>query len=214
MTPVSSSEPFWTWFQANVESLTMINDLEEAASQQLLADMQQQLDAYVPGLTFEMSAPTPSGRSLTFSAEGDMELFPHVVALVENAPDVDWWEFVAFRQPKGTELKVLFESYRFDTSKMLFMQLECEEEPDILGLRVAFDEKLVSGGKKISQDDEDLQVGLYVTLEALIGEFDCATLVGYLDSCPIPAEPFKAGFRPLDDLPAFVEWFKSQRDKE
>ena len=214
MTPVNSSKPFWTWFQANAESLTMLNDLEADESKRLLDDMQVQLDAYAPGLSYEIGEPTPSGRTLTFSAEGDMELFPHVISLVENAPDVDWWEFVAFRQPKGTGLKVLFDRYRFDTSKMYFMQLECEEEPDILGLRVALDEKMVVGGKKVAQNDEDLQVGLYVTLEAMIGEFDCSTLIGYLDSCPLPAEPFKEGFRPLDDLPAFVDWFKSRRDKE
>ena len=28
-----------------------------------------------------------------------------------------------------------------------------------------------------------------------------------------PKEPFKEGFRPLDDLPEFVEWFKASREK-
>ena len=64
------------------------------------------------------------------------------------------------------------------------------------------------------QEDEDFQVGVYVTLEALIGEFDCATLIGYMETVPVPAEPFKSGFQPLDDLPKFVEWFKAKRDAE
>ena len=63
-------------------------------------------------------------------------------------------------------------------------------------------------------DDDDQLVGVYVTIEALIGEFDCTTLVGYLETVDIPDEPFKEGFRPLDDLPEFVDWFKAQRDKE
>ena len=98
---------------------------------------------------------------------------------------------------------------------MYFMQLECEEEPDFMGLRIALDPKQTVNGKNIpSIDDEDLQVGIYVTIEDMIGEFDCATLLGYLEACPLPEEPFKAGFQPLDDLPKFVEWFKKQRDKE
>jgi hypothetical protein len=33
-----------------------------------------------------------------------------------------------------------------------------------------------------------------------------------METVPVPAEPFKAGFQPLDDLPKFVEWFKQKRD--
>lgn len=196
---------FWNWFSDNNERLTMLGDLDEKEQQSLLEELQEQLDAYCEGLTYEMGEPTPSGRTLTFSAEGDMDLFRYVVELVDNAPDLDWWEFVAFKQPKGTDLKVTFDKYRFETKQMFFMQLESEEEPDILGIRVALPNPVA--------DDDDQLVGVYVTLEAMIGEFDCSTLIGYLDTCAIPPEPFKAGFRPLDDFPEFVEWFKKQREK-
>ena len=196
---------FWNWFSDNNERLTMLGDLDEKEQQSLLEELQEQLDAYCEGLTYEMGEPTPSGRTLTFSAEGDMDLFRYVVELVDNAPDLDWWEFVAFKQPKGTDLKVTFDTYRFETKQMYFMQLESEEEPDILGIRVALPNPVA--------DDDDQLVGVYVTLEAMIGEFDCSTLIGYLDTCAIPPEPFKAGFRPLDDFPEFVEWFKKQREK-
>ena len=195
---------FWNWFSDNNERLTMLGDLDEKEQQSLLEELQEQLDAYCEGLTYDMGEPTPSGRTLTFSAEGDMDLFRYVVELVDNAPELDWWEFVPFLQPKGTDLKVTFDKYHFETKKMYFMQLESEEEPDILGIRVALPDPV--------DDDEDQLVGVYVTLEALIGEFDCATLIGYLDTCDVPDEPFKAGFRPLDDLPEFIEWFKSHRD--
>jgi hypothetical protein len=176
--------------------------------------MQQHLDAYCEGLTFEVSELTAQGRTVTFSAEGDFALFRYVVELVDNAPDVDWWEFVPFKQPKGKSLKVTFDKYRFDTTKMAFMQLESEEEPDIIGLRVALP-NLPANYKPVENnpDDDDLLVGVYVTLEALLGEFDCTTLVGYLEVCPMPKEPFKEGFRPLDDLPEFVDWFKRSREK-
>lgn len=196
---------FWNWFSDNNERLTMLGDLDEKEQQSLLEELQEQLDAYCEGLTYEMGEPTPSGRTLTFSAEGDMDLFRYVVELVDNAPDLDWWEFVAFKQPKGTDLKVTFDKYHFETKQMYFMQLESEEEPDILGIRVALPNPVA--------DDDDQLVGVYVTLEAMIGEFDCSTLIGYLDTCAIPPEPFKAGFRPLDDFPEFVEWFKKQREK-
>lgn len=192
---------FWKWFEENNEQLTMLDDLEKGVAEKLLEDMQKALDAYCEGLTYEIGDQTNKGRTLTFSAEGDTDLFKYVTDLVEEAPDFDWWEFVAFKQPKGKGLKVTFDKYRFDTKKMYFMELENEESPDMVGLRVALENPV---------DDDDQLVGVYVTVEALIGEFDCATLIGYLDVCPIPAEPFKEGFKSMDDLPEFIEWFKNR----
>jgi len=198
-------EKFWQWFSAHNEQLTMLNDLEEKEARSLLDELQRQLDEYCEGLTYEMSEPGPSGRTLTFSAEGDGDLFRYLLDLVDNAPDFDWWEFIPFRQPKGKDLKVTFDKFHFETKKMYFMQLENEEEPDILGLRVALPNPV--------DDDEDQLVGVYITIESLIGEFDCTTLVGYLETCAIPDNPAQAGFRPLDDLPEFVDWFKKKREQ-
>ena len=196
------TDKFWKWFCDNNEQLTMLDDLDENVANTLLEDMQKALDGYCEGLTYEIGDQTPNGRTVTFSAEGDIDLFKYVTDLVEAAPDLDWWEFVAFKQPKGKGLKVTFDKYRFDTKKMYFMELENEESPDMVGLRVALENPV--------EDDDDQLVGVYVTIEALIGEFDCATLIGYLDVCPIPAEPLKEGFKKMDDLPEFIEWFKNR----
>ena len=196
------TDKFWKWFCDNNEQLTMLDDLEENVANTLLEDMQKALDGYCEGLTYEIGDQTPNGRTVTFSAEGDTDLFKYVTDLVEAAPDLDWWEFVAFKQPKGKGLKVTFDKYRFDTKKMYFMELENEESPDMVGLRVALENPV--------EDDDDQLVGVYVTIGALIGEFDCATLIGYLDVCPIPAEPLKEGFKKMDDLPEFIEWFKNR----
>ena len=210
---MNNSNIFWQWFQANDERLTMLADLNEQQQHQLLDEMQRHLDDYQEGLTFIIGDPTPPGRTLTFTAEGDTDLFPALLNLTDNAPILDWWEVVPFKQPAGSNLRIRFDNYTFDTSRMHFMQLECEEEPEFMGLRVAVDLSRGCPGKTPTPDDEDLQVGVYVTIEALIGEFDCATLLGYLEVVPLPDEPFKAGFQPLDDLPKFVDWFKRQRDK-
>ena len=200
-----------------------MGDLEDKQREQLENALQYQLTKYCDGLTYEIGDATANGRTLTFTAEGDTDLFRYVVELVDNAPDLDWWEFVAFKQPMGTELKVRFDKLLFDTRKMYFQQLECEEEPDMLGLRIAVDsgqcvvdsnrgQVLPTTHYPLPTDDEDFQVGVYVTLESLMGEFDCATLIGYMETIPVPEEPFKSGFQPLDDLPKFVEWFKAKRD--
>ncbi len=202
---MEKKEIFWQWFTDHNDELVALGDLDDKQRGQLENALQHQLTKYCDGLTYEIGDATANGRTLTFTAEGDTDLFRYVVELVDAAPDLDWWEFVAFKQPMGTELKVRFDRYLFDTRKMYFQQLECEEEPEMLGLRIA-----VEGS---NPDDEDFQVGVYVTLEALIGEFDCATLIGHMETVAVPEEPFKSGFQPLDDLPKFVDWFKAKRDE-
>ena len=225
---MEKTEKFWQWFEDHNEQLIALGDLDEKERQELENTLQYQLTKYCDGLTYELGDPTANGRTLTFTAEGDTDLFRYVVELVDAAPDLDWWEFVAFKQPMGTELKVRFDKYLFDTRKMYFQQLECEEEPDMLGLRIAVNDvhqdietsrqqekksqRLEDSKTRSLQEEEDFQVGVYVTLESLIGEFDCATLVGYMETVHVPEEPFKAGYQPLDDLPKFVEWFKRKRD--
>ena len=201
-------EKFWQWFVDHNEQLIALGDLADKEREELLKALQYQLTKYCDGLTYEMGDPTADGRTLTFTAEGDTDLFRYVVELVDAAPDLDWWQFLAFKQPLGTDLKVRFDKILFETKQMYVQPLECEEEPEMLGLRIAVD-----SGQWPVASDEDFQVGVYVTLEALMGEFDCATLVGYMETVPVPAEPFKAGFQPLDDLPKFVEWFKAKRDE-
>lgn len=202
---MEKKEIFWQWFTDHNEQLVALGDLDDKGRAALEDALQHELTKYCDGLGFDIGEATANGRTLTFTAEGDTDLFRYVVELVDAAPDFDWWEFVAFKQPMGTELKVRFDKMLFDTRKMYFEQLECEEEPEMLGLRIA-----VEGGER---QDEDFQVGVYVTLEALMGEFDCATLIGYMETVPLPDEPFKAGFQKLDDLPKFVEWFKRKRDE-
>jgi hypothetical protein len=202
---MNKTETFWKWFIDHNEQLVALGDLGDKEREALEGALQRQLTQYCDGLSYEIGEATANGRTLTFSAEGDTDLFRYVVELVDDAPDLDWWDFVAFKQPLGTALRVRFDKMLFDTQKMFFQQLECEEEPEMLGLRIA-----VENGER---QDEDFQVGVYVTLEALMGEFDCATLIGYMETVPLPAEPFKSGFQKLDDLPKFVDWFKRQRDE-
>ena len=93
---------FWQWFADNNERLTMLNDLTDAEQRQLLDDLQRNLDDYCEGLTFEIGDPTPSGRTLTFSAEGDTDLFRYVIDLTDNAPDFDcgrWCRSNSLRAP-------------------------------------------------------------------------------------------------------------------
>jgi len=198
------TDAFWKWFSENNDSLVMLDDLSEEAKENLLNDFDVNLKKYSQGLSFEIGEQTTNGRTIVFSAEGDTEYFEDVINLVDSVPVLDWWDFVPFKQPQGAEIKVHYERFFFNTKDMFFLPLESEDNPEIIGLRVAI--------KNFDEENEDLLVGVYVTLEAQIGEFDCSTIMGYLELCPISENMEEEGFTPLVKFPEFVEWFKNEHD--
>ncbi|MBO4741982.1 MAG: hypothetical protein J5605_10165, partial [Bacteroidales bacterium] len=62
------TEPFWKWFDENNEQLTMLSEYDEETQNRLLNTMQQQLENYCGGLTFEISEPSANGRRVVFTA--------------------------------------------------------------------------------------------------------------------------------------------------
>lgn len=198
------TDSFWKWFSDNNDMLVMLDDLSIEDRENLLQEFDKSLKKYNPGLTFDIGPKTANGRNIIFSAEGDMEFFEDLINLVDNAPILDWWEFIPFKQPHGEEVKVLYENLSFNSKEMYFLPLESEDNDEVIGLRVAV--------KNYEEDNEDILVGVYITLEAQIGEFDCSTLIGYLEVCPISGNLEEEGFIPLTKFPEFVEWFKNKHE--
>lgn len=193
---------FWNWFVAHSEPLTMLDDLASGQRTALLDALQRQLTAYCDGLVAEVGDATPNGRTLTISADGDIDHFAAVADLVEQAPVVDWWDVVAFRQPQKPPLTVCFDRYRFPTDRMYFIPLERADDPDQVGVRVSLPPNLPHDA-----DPDDVEVGVYVTLEALLGEFNTATRLAYFDTVPhfhSQQEARKQGYQPLDKLPTLL----------
>ena len=47
---------------------------------------------------------------------------------------------------------------------------------------------------------------MYSLIEEMIGEYDCATLLGYFDICELPENPEQEEFIPFTELPEDVDW--------
>ncbi len=95
----SSSDPineFWTWFASAAPTL----DLMKPNSQQ---EIGRRLSKIKQGLVWGGS-PGQNGKPTKFEicAGGSRDLIPVVKAVVDAAPQIPNWEFVAFRQPSKT----------------------------------------------------------------------------------------------------------------
>ena len=89
-----ADDRFWDWFGREHEAL-----LEPATSADRREALSYWLGRVHPGLSYELDA---QGRrkTLTLSADGDFGLFATVRRLVDAAPKVKGWKFVALRQKR------------------------------------------------------------------------------------------------------------------
>lgn len=184
---------FWDWFCKNEqrflngsnENLLEIQDKLEFASNS---------EEY--GIALEFSEPTEQIKRLEISADGVRELFDIVKQIVEMAPSLNNWEFVAFRQPIPTPFCLRFENMEFDTSKMFF--LPYKDANDELNL-VIFGDNF-----KGYNENELFHYGL-TTIDNLIGEYNCVTKVSgydFVDKIEIGDNEVY----PLEELPKFLEY--------
>jgi len=193
-------DEFWNWFISKSEFLMDIDNLNEEKSEKLLDEFSEVLGSYSEGMSFDIGDLGAEGRKIVFSAEGDQDYFEDVIELCESTPVLDFWDIIAFKQPKGAKVKIKFEGYTLNSRDLWFMPLENEDDDDydLIGLRVAL--------KGFRQDDEDQLIAVYSLIEEMIGEYDCATLLGYFDICELPENPELEEFIPLVELQEYVDW--------
>ncbi len=200
-----SAEEFWKSFESYKDLLMDIDDSEKSEADALLERLDGDLKQYCEGLDFVLGDLSSKGRSLTFTAGGDTDYFEPLIALCESAPVLDFWDIVAFKPGRGTNVSISFGDYRLSSKNLWFIPLESEEETEQVGLRVAL--------RDFKAEDEDLLIAVYSLLEEMLGEYDTATLLGYFELCPLPDDPKSEGFNPLTDLPEYLEWFLNSAEE-
>lgn len=199
------AEEFWKKFEGYKDLIMDIDSLDTAEGDELLERLDGDLKEYSEGVDFILGDLTDKGRTLTFTTEGDVDYFDDLIALCEEAPVLDFWDIIAFKPAKGSNVNITFEKHRISSKNLWFMPLESEEEKEKVGLRVAL--------KEFVEDDEDLIIAVYSLIEQMLGEYDTAMLLGYLELCSLGDKPEEEGFHPMTDLPEYMEWFMNNSEE-
>jgi hypothetical protein len=182
---------FWEWFENNKyhyenfdgwdPTLEIISEMLREVDSELYIDMQIDLDK-------------DNEREMVITADGNIEKFPIVKEVVNEAPFISGWKIIALQQPKGEGYNLKFKEYELNSSEMFFYPHLMDDEFTIMVL-----------DKNVQELDTDdsLYLGRSVVMD-IIGEFDYATKVSlcYLDN--VSAAPEEVIY-PLTDLPAFIQ---------
>lgn len=98
---------FWNWFNKNSDALFQFESNQDF----LFRNLKTELNKIHPDLVFEFSPILENGkREFVISADGITSVFPTVKDLVENAPNLDKWHIVAFRQPRKGITQITYDS--------------------------------------------------------------------------------------------------------
>jgi hypothetical protein len=182
---------FWQWFE---ENLHLIGQGDEYAEEMLDA-IEERLEGYHEGLSFELGRPEGGIRDFIISAEGVRDNIAAVAALVKAAPRLPGWRVIAFRPRVGTTWTIEFNGQVLAPG-MIWYKLDPADEPPSLVLYI---EGLTES------NEENMTAASFILLDNAIGEFDVMTKLGFIERKPLSASPNSLNLKSFHDLSADLD---------
>jgi len=171
---MTKSREFWQWFTANHNAYTFLGSINESAKEKLLDDLLAHLHDYCDKLYFEVGRFPDREQELVITAEGDQDYFSKVEELIADAPCVNGWSFIAFKQPTNDPFKTKWEDLELDTNDIWFIPLE-GANPNEIGIRVYVP------NYDLIRDDDSCDPLLLKMIETIAGEKSFSVDLAYIE---------------------------------
>jgi hypothetical protein len=197
---MSKEEKFWNWFKKSNSRYYFLNQISDRAQKEkLLDEFLEHLHSYCDKLFFEIGGIPNENMELIISAGGDKNFFSVAEVLIQHAPKIDDWRFIALKPPMGTTFISNYENIELNPQKMWFLPLENDDNPEQLGLRLYFE--------KFAKQNDDLFLNAgYQILDTLLGEKNTALQIQHVEVEKLPKDPAKNGLMKMKDLPEYIRW--------
>jgi hypothetical protein len=203
----TATKIFWDWFEKNNKAYQLIDDVDEDAKEQLLNDLQERLHEYCDHIYFHVGGIPGEEQELIVTAEGNNDFFEQVEALINGAPVIDNWKFVAFIQPSDDLDTTNFEGIELSPREMWFLPLESARMPKSIGIKVC------TPNYDAVKESKWFKPAVYKVLDTLLGEKSFAMDIDHIDFGLLPMYPAEQGMIELSELPAYVKWKKSKQTR-
>ena len=102
---VARAKKFWNWFAQNHQAFLFLREVEQQERDRLSSLLLQALHEYNEHLFYQIGGvPGSVEMELIISAEGDIDFFPDVEFLLNQAPTIDPWIFIPFNLESQSSL--------------------------------------------------------------------------------------------------------------
>ncbi len=178
----SPTDKFWGWFRDHEPQLLAIATGHEP----IVSELNRQLHAIHPDLTWEVGPSTEGRRDFVISAGGIKAAFPAVTQLAAAAPPLSHWKVIAFRPARPSVTTVTVKGVTLDAHVIEFL---AERKGAKTDLTIS-----VPGYRPTPNHAYDEAV--YLLLDGMLGEYAVETTLGGIDIVVLDGGP-SGNWRPL-----------------
>ena len=199
---MSKEKKFWDWFKKNEAKFFFLNQIDDKDEKEsILDEFLENLHSYCDSLYFEIGGRPNEKQDLIITAEGDTDFFNKVETLVNQAPELEHWNIIAFK-PVMEDFITEYNGIKLDPKSMYFIPLGNEASQKI-GLRIYVD-------NYNSSNEKDFLYIAYLVLDNILGEKSNALDIGYVEMETLPAVSERKELIELTKLPRYIVWKKSK----
>ena len=199
---MSKEQQFWDWFKVNEAKYFFLNQInDDNEKERLLDDFLSHLHEYCNQLFFEVGGHPNEKQDLIITAEGDTDFFDEVENLVKKAPQLEYWNVLAFK-PVREDYITEYNNIKLDPKTMYFIPLN-NNDPKQIGLRIYID-------NYTSSNKEDFLTATYLVLDNIVGEKSNALDIGYMEIESLSSISEREELIELTKLPRYIKWKKSK----
>ncbi len=184
----SSVPKFWAWFESQSQTLFQLDTNQQAVIESLTGELKKVNEH----LSFEMGPDVEGVRELIISADGFKDAIPAVQELVKQAPKLENWEVIPFRQALPLVLTVYYGNVILPPEDLWFSAEQKGGKVDL---------HLYANGYLPTKKNDYLAAS-FLLLDHLLGEYTVMTKMGAIDIDILPADPPAAGLKQFGDLKA------------
>jgi len=198
-----SIDHFWSWFVKNQKRLRNFQSDPDKYLNELFIEIKK----VKTGLAIEFEPPQNGIINMTVSANGNVELFQLVRDIVERAPAVKGWKFIAFRQRMPAiavkEIKLKVGELVLEPAQMKFFPVIENQQLNIIIYAKGITE----------QNYNQVAYACFILLDNILGEYDCTVKVSSFDFHQMPDQIAELNdLKPFLELASYVDSFYKQRN--
>jgi len=193
---------FWDWFKENEAKFYFLGQVDdEDEKESILDDFLANLHLYCDKLYFEIGGYPNEKQDLIITAEGNTDFFDNVEYLVKQAPQLEYWNVIAFK-PAVEGGIIEYNDIRLESETMYFIPLGNKSSQKI-GLRIYVNNYNTT-------KEKDFSTATYLMLDNILGEKSNALNIGYVEVEGLPSISEREELIELIKLPRYIEWKKSK----
>ncbi|MDQ0639852.1 hypothetical protein QF042_003417 [Pedobacter sp. W3I1] len=180
---------FWNWFSKKADLYFHFERNRDV----LFSKLKAELEKIHPDLTFEFSPVFEDGtRELVISADGIKSIFPIVIKLVKQAPILQKWKIIAFRQPHKEVTQINYQDLTINLKDVFFRYSKDKGQVGLeLNIRGFY-------------ESPEWTAGIFILLDNVIGEYHTEMSLSHIYKKQLDETEVNNLF-PIENLPQIIQ---------